>query len=61
MFSQVAGITGGSAWTYDNFRKQYYLHQFLTEQADLNYENEDVIEDMIVRGIINNRIFIKNN
>ncbi len=33
---------GGSAWTLDNRTGQYYLHNFLPEQPDLNWWNEDV-------------------
>lgn len=32
-------IFGGSAWTLDEVTGQYYLHQFLPEQPDLNWEN----------------------
>ena len=33
---------GGSAWTFNAHRGQYYLHNFLVEQPDLNYHNPDV-------------------
>lgn len=33
---------GGSAWTYDNNRKQYYLHYYGKQQPDLNWENPKV-------------------
>lgn len=33
---------GGSAWQYDESSKQYYLHLFAKEQADLNWENPKV-------------------
>jgi alpha-glucosidase len=33
---------GGSAWTLDERTGQYYLHNFLPEQPDLNWWNEDV-------------------
>ncbi len=33
---------GGPAWTFDKARKQYYLHNFLTEQPDLNFHNPEV-------------------
>ncbi|MDY0748635.1 alpha-glucosidase family protein [Paucibacter sp. R3-3] len=35
-------IFGGSAWQWDTRRKQYYLHNFLTSQPDLNFHNPEV-------------------
>ena len=35
-------IFGGSAWEFDETRGQYYLHTFLPEQPDLNWENPEV-------------------
>lgn len=35
-------IFGGSAWEYVPERDQYYLHIFVTEQPDLNWELEEV-------------------
>lgn len=32
-------IFGGSAWEWDSRRQQYYLHNFLTSQPDLNFHN----------------------
>lgn len=34
-------IFGGSAWEYGPERDQYYLHLFVTEQPDLNWENAE--------------------
>lgn len=33
---------GGSAWTYEPARQQYYLHYYAKEQPDLNWENPKV-------------------
>ncbi len=35
-------IFGGPAWQWDGRRRQYYLHNFLTEQPDLNFHNPEV-------------------
>jgi len=35
-------IFGGPAWTWDTTRCQYYMHNFLTSQPDLNFHNPDV-------------------
>lgn len=35
-------IFGGVAWQWDSTRCQYYLHNFLTEQPDLNFHNPEV-------------------
>jgi len=35
-------IFGGSGWQWDGRREQYYLHNFLTTQPDLNLHNLDV-------------------
>ncbi|MCV6594633.1 MAG: alpha-amylase family glycosyl hydrolase [Silicimonas sp.] len=35
-------IFGGSAWEWEGARGQYYLHNFLKEQPDLNFHNVDV-------------------
>lgn len=37
-------VFGGPAWTWDSRRCQYYLHNFLTEQPDLNFHNPEVVE-----------------
>lgn len=35
-------IFGGSAWEWDATRRQYYLHNFLKSQPDLNFHNPQV-------------------
>lgn len=35
---------GGSAWSWDDSRQQYYLHYYAQEQPDLNWENPIVRE-----------------
>ncbi len=39
-------VFGGSAWTFDENRKQYYMHSFLSDQPDLNWRNPEVVEEM---------------
>ncbi len=39
-------IFGGSAWQYDEKTEEYYLHSFAVEQADLNWDNPKVREEM---------------
>lgn len=39
-------IFGGSAWEWDEARQQYYLHTFLKEQPDLNWDNPMVRDEM---------------
>ncbi|MBR7801121.1 alpha-glucosidase [Undibacterium fentianense] len=35
-------IFGGSAWQWDTRRRQYYLHNFLTSQPDMNFHHPEV-------------------
>jgi len=41
-----AFIEDGPAWTWDQATGQWYLHQFLPEQPDLNWHNPEVVEAM---------------
>jgi len=43
---------GGSAWTWDDVRGQFYMHTFLPEQPDVNWRNPQVRDAMLtmVRG-----------
>ncbi|MGV6849444.1 MAG: alpha-amylase family glycosyl hydrolase [Marinibacterium sp.] len=40
-------IFGGPAWEWDTRRKQYYFHNFLREQPDWNFHNEEVQEYLL--------------
>ena len=40
-------VFGGSAWMFDARRRQYYMHNFLVEQPDLNFHNPAVIDALI--------------
>ncbi|MES0003840.1 alpha-glucosidase family protein [Mesorhizobium sp. M0062] len=40
-------IFGGSAWQWDTSRQQYYLHNFLSEQPDLNFHNLEVQDALL--------------
>jgi alpha-glucosidase len=43
-------VFGGSAWEWDSTRRQYYLHNFLASQPDLNFHNPDV-QDAILDSV----------
>lgn len=38
---------GGPAWEFDPGRGQYYLHNFLASQPDLNFHNPDVVNAIL--------------
>ncbi|TCL08814.1 alpha-glucosidase [Shimia isoporae] len=40
-------IFGGSSWEWDGQRMQYYLHNFLIEQPDLNFHNAEVRQELL--------------
>lgn len=42
-----ASVFGGSAWTWDSNREQYYLHNFLSSQPDLNFHNPEVVAQVL--------------
>ncbi len=40
-------VFGGSAWTWEPHRRQYYLHNFLVSQPDLNFHHEPVQDQLL--------------
>lgn len=40
-------IFGGSAWQWDGIRGQYYLHNFLSSQPDLNFHSAEVQDELL--------------
>src|SRR5215210_8912275 len=61
-------VFDGPAWTLDRATGQYYLHQFLAEQPDLNWWNDEVREAFdeilrfwFVRGIAGFRIDVAHS
>ncbi len=38
---------GGPAWEFDPQRGQYYMHNFLASQPDLNFHNPDVVDAIL--------------
>lgn len=43
-------VFGGSAWEWDGTRRQYYLHNFLASQPDLNFHNRQV-QDAVLETV----------
>ncbi len=40
-------VFGGSAWEWEPQRMQFYLHNFLSSQPDLNFHNPDVVHQVL--------------
>jgi alpha-glucosidase len=43
-------VFGGSAWTWHSGRRQYYLHNFLSSQPDLNFHNP-AVQDALLKSV----------
>ncbi|GGF04857.1 alpha-glucosidase [Aliidongia dinghuensis] len=43
-------VFGGSAWTWEPRRRQYYLHHFLASQPKLNLRNPPVLDAILATG-----------
>ncbi len=43
-------VFGGGAWTWDSRRQQYYFHNFLASQPDLNVHKKDVQDALLDVG-----------
>jgi len=43
-------IFGGPGWEWDGVRKQYYMHNFLISQPDLNFHNPEV-QDAVLDAV----------
>ncbi len=43
-------VFGGPAWEWEPRRGQYYLHNFLKEQPDLNFNNPDVVQALLAQA-----------
>lgn len=50
--SNITASFGGSAWEYDELTEEYYLHAFLPEQPDLNWEEPDVRQAIYDEAIL---------
>jgi alpha-glucosidase len=46
----LSAFSGDSAWEWVEERQQYYLHNFLKAQPDLNWHNPDVVEALLDTG-----------
>jgi len=62
-----ASVFGGSAWEWNDAHQQYYLHNFLTEQPDLNCHNPavqneifDICKFWLDRGVDGFRLDVVN-
>ena len=44
--NDMCSVFGGSAWTYVPSLGQYYFHQFVPKQPDLNWENENLRREL---------------
>ena len=60
-------VFGGPAWSWDTQRRQYYLHNFLAEQPDLNFHDpavQDAVLDVarfwLDRGVDGFRLDVAN-
>ncbi|RVB65361.1 alpha-glucosidase, partial [Mesorhizobium sp. M7A.F.Ca.CA.002.04.1.1] len=40
-------VFGGPAWEWDSTRRQYYMHNFLPSQPDLNFHNPEVQDALL--------------
>ncbi len=45
--SNWLSVFGGPAWEWDSTRRQYYLHNFLAAQPDLNFHNPQVQDALL--------------
>jgi alpha-glucosidase len=43
-------VFGGSAWSWEPRRRQYYLHHFLAQQPALNFHNPEVVDAVLDVG-----------